>query len=342
MKLLWLIFLVGFAPVVGQKVQRVSAEVQYGFIIAHAADLKPVSNHYPVSFIVNWQAMKTTQESWQVSNSFHYLGLQLAYVDFGDPKVLGKAFALIGTFEPLLWRTNNLALTLRTGLGLSYLTKTHHAENNPLNNFFSTPFSFLLYVSPAIEYQLSPQLSGRLSFNYNHISNGGQKQPNRGMNFPQAGIGLNYYLQKVQPLPAYERKTPDKNWRFDMETGITSNKTNSGNERKPVISLSGWASKPIGALNALGTGLEFSNDWSGPKGATISLAPFVSHHFLLGRMDFSQRMAVLIHKPSYNPHRFYQRYVLYYKTSRPLMIGCSLKAYGHIADEMDIRLGWRF
>lgn len=65
--------------------------------------------------------------------------------------------------------------------------------------------------------------------------------------------------------------------------------------------------------------------------------------FLLGRFDFNQRMAVYTNKPkNYQDHRFYQRYVLNYLLSEHLTLGIGLKAHAHVAEHMELRLGWNF
>lgn len=342
MRFLTFIWLIGFTSSYGQTRYRVTAESQYGFIISHAADLKPASQYNPVGVVINWQAMQTCPKNWEVCNCFHYLGLQLAFTHFGNRNILGSAWTIAGTFEPVLWQRNKWLMSLKTGLGISYLTQVHHPETNPLNNFFSAPISFLMFVAPALEYRFVGQWGATLSFNYNHISNGGQKQPNRGINYPQAGLGLSYYLKPHTQLPHYEKKTPEKTWHFLAETGSTTRKTGVGDARRPALSMAGLARKQLGFINALGGGAELTNDWSVAKSDGLTVAPFVSHHFLLGRFDFSQRMAVYMQRPASVNHSFYQRYLLYFKMRNSIILGFSLKGHGHIADNMDLRIGWLF
>lgn len=329
-----------------QSIQRLRAEIQHGFIISHASDLKPVSDNRPTGFHVSWQRMGLGQNHWEICNCFYYIGAQFSWLNFGDRDILGDAYTLAGTFEPVLWRYNQWSLSLNSGIGATWLTKVHHPENNPLNNFFSSRLSFLLYVAPAIEYRFSDNWSGRLSANYNHISNGGRKQPNRGMNYPQVGIGVNYYLNN-EVLPDYERQHPGNEYLFWIESGFTTRKVDDENNRKPSVALVGGVNRAVSAFNGLGFGAEYNHDFSmlnesGNYGVHL-LAPFISHHFIFGKFDFSQRMSWYAVQPEQlSSHNFYQRYVITYKVFSGLRMGFSLKSHGHVATNIDFRMGWEF
>ena len=76
---------------------------------------------------------------------------------------------------------------------------------------------------------------------------------------------------------------------------------------------------------------------------SITAAPFIAHHFTLGRRDYSQWMAFYLQKPDDDlDYRFYQRYVLRYTINKTLFAGVGLKTHGHVAENMDVRLGWNF
>jgi hypothetical protein len=329
-----------------QHVQRVGAEVQYGFIIPHASDLKAFSDRRPAALHLSWQMMNTGKERWEVCNCFHYLGARFSITDFGDAEVLGRAYTLAGTFEPLLWRTQDLSLNLPAGTGVTYLSRVYDEKDNPENRFFSSPLSFLLFVAPTLEMRFSSSFSGNISFNYNHISNGGQKKPNRGMNFPQVGLGVNYVFRD-QPLPDYEKQKPAKGWWYWIEAGITRRNVAQRTQQKPWVSVVAGAGRIVTAINGLSLGIEAGRDYSlqkddGSFGKTIS-APFVGHHFRLGRVDFSQRMALYIHRPEeLSAHTFYQRYQLFVEVGKGWQAGVSLTAHAHVARNLDLRVGYVF
>ncbi len=340
-----LLYLFASLSLNAQSVQRGRIGAMNGFIIPHAQDLKPFEGTHPYTLQLGWQTMPTAQNFWDACNCFHYLGLEFSYVNFNNRDALGEAFILSGTFEPVLWSSGRFSLNLHSGIGATWITKVYDPVTNPTNRFFSYHVSFLLFLAPILEYRISDNWNAHAGYYYNHISNGGQKQPNRGMNFPQAAIGVSRFLQQAEK-PVYPKTRPEGRFYYWMEAGATTRKTGQGDERKMVLNLVAGSYRPLTAFNALGTGLEAGMDNSVPyryDGTKYTLAPFLSHHFLLGRFDFSQRMALYAVKtPESEEFRFYQRYVLLFKPGKKLALGASLKAHRHMAQNLDLRVAWKF
>src|SRR5690606_35741573 len=178
----------------GQAVKRLGGAVSYGSIIAHASELRPISNSNPMGITGSFQFMDVGRKSWETCDCFYYLGADFSYENFNNPTTLGNAYSLTATFEPVLWRSAPWVLSLKSGIGISYLDQVYDPVTNPENIFFSNHLSFKIFLAPSLEYRFSPKWSGQLYFTYNHISNGGQRQPNKGMNYPMAGIGVYHYL----------------------------------------------------------------------------------------------------------------------------------------------------
>src|SRR5690606_23122233 len=329
-----------------QSVRRLGAKASVASIIAHSSELEPISQSTPVGFGAGWQWMATGQKNWEVCNCFYYLGIEAFYYNFNNPSVLGSAAGAAGTFEPILWRNDRWALSLASGIGLAYLSKVHDPADNPENMFFSQPLSFLLFVAPTLEYRISPNWSAQAGLSYNHISNGGQKQPNKGMNFPAISLGASRYLSS-QDLPDYEKAPTAPEWQGFAEAGFTTKGRDEGSGRGAVFSLAAKAYRSVTAINALGGGMEIGKDYSLQQEQSfwlsLTVAPFIAHHFTLGRIDFSQWMAFYLQNAKESGgHRFYQRYVLRYQLNPSLHAGVGLKAHGHVAENIDLRLGWKF
>ncbi|MEX2592043.1 MAG: acyloxyacyl hydrolase [Anditalea sp.] len=343
---LTLFLCMGIFEVNAQSITRLGAATTYGSIIAHSSDLLPISQTNPYGLSGSFQGMNTDQKSWEICNCFYYIGLQLSYHNFNNPEILGSAFSLTGTFEPILWQKDQWAFSLNSGIGISYLSKVFDPETNPMNAFFSVPVSFLVSIAPTLEYRFAPRWSGQLFLTYNHISNGGQSQPNRGMNYPMVGIGLNHYLSR-KDLPSHSRSSFSPSWKYYGEAAYTNKEAVWTLGRKPVLSLTAGAFKRLSSINAMGGGLELTKDYSldvkDSRWEALMPAPYIAHHFLFGKIDFSQRMALYTHKPNaYNDHLFYQRYVLQYQVWSNWSMGIGLKTHGHVAENIDFRLGWRF
>ncbi len=344
--LLLLLFLTTTITLNSQTLDRIGLEGQYGFIIPHSPDLSAVSQTHPRGFVIDYQRMQLNENNWQACNCFHYLGLQFSYHDFANPEVLGAAYTLSGTFEPILKKLDKWEISLKTGMGVGYLSRVYNAETNPENTFFSTPISFLAFLAPKVTYSFSSPWQLSATFNYNHISNGGQREPNRGMNYPTLGVGLSYRLRDGD-YPEYQQAELSQNWQGYLEGGFTTRDAAYTEGRKAAINVAVGALKPITPINGFGGGLELTQDFAvaveSSRWEGLMPAPYIAHHFMFGRFDFSQRMALYTHKPEgYIENRFYQRYLVQYKILPRILFGISLKVHGHVAENMDLRIGWRF
>lgn len=327
-------------------IHRFGLETQTGWIIPHNSELRDIASSRPVSFKISSQWMKTSRKNWEACNCFHNLGLSFSVVDFQNQKELGRAWNMSGSFEPLLFRAGKWSGSLSSGIGVSYLTRVFDPIDNPRNTFFSAPISFLLFISPKLTYDFSLHWALQSSFTYNHISNGGQRQPNRGMNFPMWGLGILHYTRKVD-FPSYQKSQIPKTWSFYVDLGFNTRDGASGS-RNPNFSFAGGAFRQLTGIIGLGGGLELAKDFSLPiqENRSEALIPgvFFGNHLLFGRFDFSQRMVMYISKPAgyQEDHEFYQRYILNYLLNENFRIGAGLKAHGHVAEYMDFRLGWKF
>src|SRR5690606_2358370 len=127
--------LFGIQEANGQTIKRLGGAVGYGAIIAHASELRPISNSNPMGMTGSLQLMDVGRTSWEACNCFYYLGADITYENFNNREILGTAFSLTGTFEPVLWRSEAWVFSLKSGIGVSYLDKVYDPVTNPDNIF---------------------------------------------------------------------------------------------------------------------------------------------------------------------------------------------------------------
>lgn len=336
-----------FQSAAAQAIRKsIDFNMQAGWIIPHNAELQAISQTTPLGLNLRYQVMNSSRENWEACNCFHYLGLGLQVHDFQNSRELGRALTLYGSFQPILWKRNSWELALDMGIGASYLTRVYDEIENPRNTFFSAPISFLLFVRPVLAYSLSDQVQINTSFYYNHISNGGQRQPNRGMNYPMFSIGMQYFLSN-QSFPSHTKTKIENRLNTYLELGVNSRSSASGG-RQPNFTLGLGVYQQVASVSALGIGLDLNKDFSleveQNRLEALMPAPFIAHHFLFGRFDFQQRFAWYAKKPAdYQAGKnFYQRYTLMYQLGEKFRLGVGMKAHGHVAENMDLRLGWKF
>jgi hypothetical protein len=331
----------------------IGSSAHYGVILPHSSTIADLTE----SGIWGWQAdiarIRYTQASWNTCNCYSQNGISFSYFNFNNPKELGKGLSLAVYAEPQL-TYGRLNLSLRAGMGVSYLSRVYHPDTNPRNLFFSSPLSGLLLAQLSGRYQVNQLWLLRLSTSYNHISNGGRRQPNKGMNFPTLSLGLEYAPRYRGMTRKARNQAEDKSIHyyagFSYNSRAVDESDINSKVRKTVIGLQGGFYKPIARMHAFGLAVEALHDGALKELARQKEAAYdhrvisglVRHHFLFGHFDFSQALGIYLHKDYPNPHTIFQRYAIHYRILKKLQAGFSLKAHLYTAEQMDVRLGVLF
>ncbi len=311
-------------------------EAHYGFIIPHAAAIEPVSHTKPYGFDVSLNRLHTSFEKWKVFNHYNISGFEVSYFNFQNPAILGNAFLLTVYNESILGYSKNFIFSLKGGLGLSYQTRIYDWDNNQLNKFFSTRISFPLYLITRFKYKINRQTYLTLSGSYNHISNGGIRLPNYGMNFPTVTMGIEYFQKPIPQLSKLYiadrgKKVTDQIFLVHVLTGyrvVYSKQTYA----LGLNTRYSWQLRTHYGLNA---GAEIIMD-EGVKelirieGLNLDykrIAITAGQDFIFGKVVFTQYFGLYIYSPYKARNIIYQKYELSYKVIPQFMFGIYLKAY---------------
>ncbi|MEE4197773.1 MAG: acyloxyacyl hydrolase [Bacteroidales bacterium] len=352
--LLFLFFLLFCSTLRGQDEGKNPASIaiksHYGLILPHSSKVEPLTHSHPWGVELEYAWIMLKESNWQQCNCYSKMGVSLFYVNYGNPDVVGSSYNLIGFAEPFLWRSGKLIFSARMGVGISFLDKIYDEQTNPDNQFFSTPLSFLVHLDGNIYYTLTGKWKLMLFAKYSHISNGGIKEPNYGMNFPTFGLGFTY-----QPGGKTDFKERDKEvFRPSFFYGIYSFGTLesvSADDEHPeqsalVAGMYGLAGRAVSKLNGFSAGLDYVYD--GAKKEELSragvsrdhqqLSLLLGHHLQFGKFDFSQHWGTYLYAPD-KPRNFFQRYSLTFRIGRHLALGATLKAHGDAADNFNVLVG---
>lgn len=325
----------------------------YGFIIAHSPELRSISQTAPFGFQLDYSNLKTSDKAWKTCNCYGRTGFSLAYFNYNNSSVLGSSYNLIYFVEPYFTYKGPLKFSLRGAAGATYLTKTFDSNTNPTNVLFSSHLSFYLALALNLNYHINNNYAFHISGYYNHISNGGQKQPNKGMNFPTLSIGIDRTFGNFNQLQRKPDSLRTYNKEFKWYTGaflsVRSSGPNEDATRHPLIGVLGGALLPFSRINGMNAGIELWYDYSDKQKAlnemiedsAFSSALQLGHHFSVGHFYFLQQFGFYMTRPkTIQPKSLYQRYSFWYSIGKrkKITIGASLIAYGKVADHMDGRL----
>lgn len=332
----------------------IGLSIDYGVLLKHTEFLRDLDDSYPFAIRLDWSKHLITEKSWKFCGCFPRLGIEATYWYWDSPDILGSGVSAVGYLEPYMRTHKRLNYFFRAGLGGVYLTDPYDEETNPLNLSYSTHVAFFLLMGAGVNYQIDDQWNARLAFRYNHISNGGNREPNKGLNFPTISLGINKSLNPVSfPNPRKNgKREPPENKRRISITHFSgwSNASVGDLDKFYVFGFAGTYSRWIGGRSALSFGTEWIVDYSrrekvilaGTDDSFQQGAVTVGHAFWLGRVTFSQEIGVYYFREFKDTDDFYQRYGLTYSFTPRLFAGMNLKAHGHVADFFDFRVGYRF
>ena len=325
----------------------------FGSILPHSSSISQLTDTWVGGLQADISRISITRASWNACNCYSQNGISISYFNFNNPGVLGGAASIAFFAEPQL-TLSRMNFSLRAGAGVSYVTRVFHPDDNPENLFFSTPWSGLLLAQLNSRYRLNDAWLLRIGASYQHISNGGKRQPNKGMNFPTLSLGVDYSLKAVR-LPRREKlRIKNKSIRYYAGMFYNTRAIDESDlqtaDREVVLGLQGGFYVPVVRMHAVGVGLEASYDGALKERARGQRKSFdhhvvsilLRHHFLFGRFDFSQALGIYVYKEYPTPAEVFQRYALHYRLWRKLQLGFSLKAHLHTAEQMDVRLGYLF
>lgn len=327
--------------------------LHYGFIIPHTKMIKKLARTNPFGFQADMGWQFNTEKAYRYCNCYPMPGISFYYWDFQNESTLGKAYVISAFSEAYFAGGRTLSVAFRPGLGLAYLSNPYDSVTNTENIAYSTKIGYYVLLNLSINYQLGPKWIASASFNYNHISNGGVKLPNKGLNFPTAGIGIAYSPKPIQYISF--NKAGAKEYKqinnyllasFIGFRGIIYN-----DKTYLVYGIFGKYLYHTGPVSYLSGGLEFTVDRSKIEIArkfksVTSDAQYISgalagyeHKFGSFRAAFD--LGIYIRNPNREGDLLYQRYGLKY-IFRQFFTGINLKAHRHYAEYFDIRAGILF
>lgn len=329
--------------------------IQRGFIFAHSEAVQNTKGSHPTGgeVILSWQ--RNNAAVWNLCNCFPRKGLLLNYYDY-DNAILGKSMTAAYFLEPTYKLAKNTFFSFKGAAGVSYLTNPFDSLKNPSNQSYSTDLSVYLLVGLGVWFKINDHLQLNASVNYQHESNGGVKEPNKGINWPTAGLALSY--QKTSPAFYTGTRLNEKFWRNQsprIDIGLFGLPKRAVDERgisrrMPLIGFSAQVSKQVGRINAITLGTEIYRDEElrirlkkdTIKASAVKAGILFGHEFLLGKFLFSQRLGLYVFDQTPYYDQLYHRWGVQYQINRHFSAGFNLQAHRQIADFIDLRILYTF
>jgi len=323
-----------------------------GYLLKHSQSLAPLKESYPWGFQADLGWQLVTEKAYRFCSCYPRLGFSVNYFNFDNGAVLGNAYYLLGYIEPVFFLPRRFNLSFRLALlGVSFQDRPFHETENPLNLAYSTYVAFPLAIELGLNYRPSDRLNLRLSFNYNHISNGGIKDPNKGLNFPTVSLGGHYTFRPVRFTlkGRMRRPPPEKKNRWEIEfSNAFKNAYPAEKAQYWVFGISTSYSRWFHRSSAAAMGFHWEMDnarrmRSVREGLGVDhnrLSLTVGHEFWLGRVQFGQYVGFYLYDRMPTNGIWYHRHKLSVQITEFMFMAVSLKAHRQVADYLDLRLGF--
>ena len=324
----------------------------YGTTVVHTPAVKPIGGARPYGFGFEYSKQANDSATYHLCSAFPRVGLQLQYFHYGTP-ILGNSYMASYFIQPVYRLSNRFNFFYRASVGICYSDNPFNPNSkiDTLNQNYSLWINPYLQVTSGFGLRLSQYLSLDASGEFNHISNGNVKRPNRGLNWLTASLSL-VYKPNGSALPKYHRVHDkywsNRSWNYTIGAMYVAKQDYAGfmAAYQRLYAVGGFVegSKQIGRIHAFVTGVQaYYNDlkidapngavpYSPLKHSSVLAGVYVGHEFLMGRFILSQIIGGYItpHPAMYT--NLFHQHSLRYLIDRHWQAGFGLKAHESDAD----------
>lgn len=324
----------------------------YGFLIKHSSEFE-FKQSYPFGFEADLGWQFVTDKAYRFCSCYPRAGLSVNYFNFDNGPVLGSAYYMYAYVEPVFFVPRRFNLSFRIGLlGLAFMDRPFDEVNNPSNLAYSTLVAFPLVLGIGFNYRVTDRWNLHIGGNYNHISNGGIRNPNKGLNYPTGHMGVEYTFRPVALAARgrMRRPPPEKKNRFELDVG---NALKNASAKSPaqfwVLNVSAQYARWFHRSSAAAGGATWEMDLSrrvrilqsdDPSRSHHRASVYVGHEFWLGKIQFGQYVGLYAFDDFPEIARWYHRHELTFHVTPYLFVSAGLKAHHQVADFLDLKVGY--
>jgi len=316
----------------------------YGKFQVHTRSLRPFKNTNPYGVEFEMSRLILTEKIRETFGTFVKWGTCFNYVNFNH-KDLGYALTGLAHIEPFFKLNSEWRISVKLGTGLAYMSNPYHPTDNPQNLTYSSRIAFPLYVGANTYYFFNKQTAVKINLSYQHISNGGFKQPNLGINYPVIGLGLEHALDtySIPPKKALGQYEKERCVGLLMGYSIKEDTTNTNNQHVATAML--FYSRQVTRINSITGAISTEYQQIAQSSNALdewSIAPMIGNELIFGKLLFGQQIGAYILRGESAPNALLQNYYLLYKINSNLRTGVNLKVHGRVADYLSFQFGLVF
>lgn len=180
---------------------QIELRMSGAFMICHHAEMNIFRSHFPI-FEVSVQQTTFGYKTWQQLLNYPAVGVTAIYSGVGNFSEIGSIFGVYPYMSFNFLKSRKNMLNARLGVGVGYATNKWDAKDNPKNTFLGSHVNALFSINFEYSRVLSKRWQLSVYTGMTHMSNGGSRCPNNGINLWQAGLSARYFIkQPKERLP---------------------------------------------------------------------------------------------------------------------------------------------
>ncbi|MFW5656442.1 MAG: acyloxyacyl hydrolase [Bacteroidota bacterium] len=323
-----------------------SGKMHYGFITPHHKSITYyIEDHLP-GFDFTVARVVDGSKSWHHIYKLPETGFTFYHTGLSNDAVFGRSTSMsMFIRNPLRNPARKFNLYNKFDFGLAWVTNRYDLYDNHTNLSISTHLNAFLRYSFEMEYPLTNDWKVLTGLSFGHISNGNMSNPNKGLNFITASMGVHYNFEPRARLEILENKSkeatvkvPQNKFALIFNGGVKE--ISHRWEGKYFCSTLILDYNPLITKRfAFGAGLDFVYDGSMKDQTAFEIQPYKRNDEY--RAAFHLTSAVLVGKTSFHVQPgvyIWNHYSLFKKVSN--RIGIRHQVDDHWLINVSVRIHW--
>lgn len=189
-----------------------------GFLIPHSPSMKHLQDGHIFGLSFEADLRVDGEKQWHHHYNFPQYGLSFNYMDLASEH-LGSSYSILTHLKLPLNKARNVKFQM--GLGLGYISKPFHLEQNLMNNAIGSCLNVALQLKLLSRIVINNKLTVLPGISIRHFSNGAYKLPNKGINIAGIDLAIEFGQGNRKNLPERnDHKSEKEKINFYVGTSI--------------------------------------------------------------------------------------------------------------------------
>ncbi len=323
-----------------------------GFLAVH----RPTISHLPQEPIfageLTYFLDLNELDSWATAYEKPRIGLSAFFSQTGNQEILGNLFGAFAYGDLPFYRNEKRSFSARVGSGLAFATKIYDPIENPKNNAVSSTMNVIVQMSLNYRRYFEKSEVG-IGIGLNHFSNGANKMPNLGLNYPTLTLsyGRQYGVRQKKKFQTTLERVP-VSWQYGFNAILSAKEVFPTAGRKyPVYALNGIArrvfSPKLGVEIAIDgiyktAVMDYLPEYEKQPIDIFQFGVFVGHVLSFDRFSTLLGMGGYFRDRYLPEGRLYHRIGMRYGFYNGVQLGVTLKSNWGKADYVEWSVGYIF